>query len=42
MIFIVFYAFICKWCYDKSINRKRDLYIKTLKDIQFTLMLREI
>lgn len=42
IIFIVFYAFICKWCYDKSINRKRDLYINTLKDIQFTLMLREI
>ena len=42
IIFILFYAFICKWCYDKSINRKRDLYINTLKDIQFTLILREI
>lgn len=42
IIFILFYIFICKWCYDKSINRKRDLYINTLKDIQFTLILREI
>ena len=42
IIFILFYTFICKWCYDKSINRKRDLYINTLKDIQFTLILREI
>lgn len=42
IIIILFYIFICKWCYDKSINRKRDLYINTLKDIQFTLILREI
>ena len=29
IIFILFYIFISKWCYDKSINRKRDLYINT-------------